>query len=379
MVLLTACWDSESIEERGFVIGTAVDLAEQKENETLLSITNQFVIPSNVQSTTTSGSSGAKPFSNVTTEGRSLYRVDQEMAKLTNKLPFFEHTKVLIISEEVIQISDMLPNLIDIYLRSLEMRRGIKVVVAKNAKQILESEPKAEKLPSIYIDDLLNTGYEKSGLYRPEVIGDIQEKLLRKSSFVLPMLTPVENRIEYAGGAVYHGHKNQMVGTLTDLELTGLNLAIGNKKSGTLETTYKDGVIITIDIENIHNKVTMDPSNLDEIIASIQIKLIGTIQEVMGSENLQTNKDLPKIEEAIVEHIKTLVETAFEKGQQELNADIFQLDFLLETRYPDVWEKVKNDWDHGKNYFSNTKLELNIETNIRSTGALIQTKSRQSE
>ena len=351
MVLLTACWDSESIEERGFVIGTAVDLAEQKENETLLSITNQFVIPSNVQSTTTSGSSGAKPFSNVTTEGRSLYRVDQEMAKLTNKLPFFEHTKVLIISEEVIQISDMLPNLIDIYLRSLEMRRGIKVVVAKNAKQILESEPKAEKLPSIYIDDLLNTGYEKSGLYRPEVIGDIQEKLLRKSSFVLPMLTPVENRIEYAGGAVYHGHKNQMVGTLTDLELTGLNLAIGNKKSGTLETTYKDGVIITIDIENIHNKVTMDPSNLDEIIASIQIKLIGTIQEVMGSENLQTNKDLPKIEEAIVEHIKTLVETAFEKGQQELNADIFQLDFLLETRYPDVWEKVKNDWDHGKNYF----------------------------
>lgn len=373
LLLLTACWDSESIEDRGFIIGTAIDLAEQKNNETILFVTNQLVIPFNVQSTTTGGSSGEEPYINISAQGKSLYQIDQEMAKLTNKLPFFEHTKVLIISEEIARTPHLLSSLLDIYIRSPEMRRGIHVVVTKKAKQLLESEPKAEKLPSIYIDELLNTGSEKAGLYRPKSIGDIQEEILRNSSFVLPILSPVEKRIEYTGGAVFHGHKSQMIDTLTNEEVTGLNLVIGNSKSGTLEINYKDS-LITVDIKNIHNKLKIDPSNLDDIKVTIQIKMTATIEEIFGKENLQTDKNLPKIEEAFSNHMQTLVKMVFEKGKSELNADIFQLDKVLESRHPKIWKKIKKDWDHGENYFSNTTLELNVETNIRTTGAVIQTK-----
>lgn len=373
LLLLTACWDSESIEDRGFIIGTAIDLAEQKNNETILFVTNQLVIPFNVQSTTTGGSSGEEPYINISAQGKSLYQIDQEMAKLTNKLPFFEHTKVLIISEEIARTPHLLSSLLDIYIRSPEMRRGIHVVVTKKAKQLLESEPKAEKLPSIYIDELLNTGSEKAGLYRPKSIGDIQEEILRNSSFVLPILSPVEKRIEYTGGAVFHGHKSQMIDTLTNEEVTGLNLVIGNSKSGTLEINYKDS-LITVDIKNIHNKLKIDPSNLDDIKVTIQIKMTATIEEIFGKENLQTDKNLPKIEEAFSNHMQTLVKMVFEKGKSELHADIFQLDKVLESRHPKIWKKIKKDWDHGENYFSNTTLELNVETNIRTTGAVIQTK-----
>ncbi|MFB4165995.1 hypothetical protein ACE1TI_19890 [Alteribacillus sp. JSM 102045] len=45
----TGFWDENAIEERGFVIGSAIDMEDNSPNEVpLMTLTNQFVIPTGV-------------------------------------------------------------------------------------------------------------------------------------------------------------------------------------------------------------------------------------------------------------------------------------------------------------------------------------------
>lgn len=374
VLILTACWDSESIEDRGFVIGTAIDLGENKENHENFLVTNQFVIPSNVPSVTNQGG-GGEPFMNISADGISLFQIDQEMSKLTNKLPFFEHLKIIIVSEEIASTPHLFSNLIDVYVRSPEMRRGIKVVISEEAKLLLNARPKAEKLPAIYIESLLEKSARRTGLYKPKVIGDIHEEILKNSSYVLPKIIPVDDRIEYEGGVVFHGTLDHMVGSLTDKEMIGLNLILGKNKSGTLEFEFDEN-IITAEIEHIQNTVSMQEVTKENLQASIDINVEASIQEVLGAEDLQTKELLKKIEYTLAEQITLLVKNTINKAQNELHADIFQLDSLLKTRHPQIWKTMKEDWVQGANYFSKTNIKVTTKADVHSIGNAVQVKEK---
>ncbi|MGM8364307.1 Ger(x)C family spore germination protein [Virgibacillus sp. W0181] len=372
---LTGCWDSASIEDRGFVIGTAIDMEEQTTKEPILSMTNQFVIPRNVPSAPTQGGTDEDPFMNITAEGKSLFQIDQEMFERTDKFLFYEHLKIIIISEKIAQTPHLFSSILDTYIRDPEMRRGIYVVIAEEAKPLLESHPKAQKMPAIFIESLLKASADRAGLLTPKIIGDVNEHLIRKSSYVLPMITPMESRIKYNGGGVFHGYKDQMVGTLTDKEMIGLNFVLTESKGAILEVN-SNGKVITGEIKKIRSKVTIDPTDVQQIKATIQIDVRVIIKEILGIENLQSKKALQKIEDTFSDHIEKLVKDIFIKAQDDFNADIFQLNYALQSRHPDVWKKIKDDWEHGANYFSQVDLNLEVETNIPSVGNTIQIEGR---
>src|SRR5690625_4500606 len=104
-ILLTGCWDSINLEERAFIVGTAIDLAdknEDNEKHPTFSVTNQIVIPAGVGVTGSEGGGGEeKPFLNITSTGTSIYSLDEELAAKSSKVPFYEHFEILIISEEI--------------------------------------------------------------------------------------------------------------------------------------------------------------------------------------------------------------------------------------------------------------------------------------
>ena len=59
MLILSGCWDEVEIEQRGFIFGVALDLAEeQSSSEENIELTSQFIIPQNLTSSTGSGGSG---------------------------------------------------------------------------------------------------------------------------------------------------------------------------------------------------------------------------------------------------------------------------------------------------------------------------------
>src|SRR5699024_12123610 len=85
--------------------------------------------------------------------GESIFAINRKMLKETSRPPFYEQLRLLVISEEVALDGDLFASMLDLFIRDQEMRRIIKVIIAEDkAKDVLEVDPKPEKLPVVHVD-----------------------------------------------------------------------------------------------------------------------------------------------------------------------------------------------------------------------------------
>src|SRR5699024_11709344 len=129
VILLTGCWDTINIEDRGFIVGSAIDLAEDDPDDPIYSITNQFVLPQSFINPAEQASD-QKAFDNITGKGRSVSRGNEEMSANSSKTHYYGDIKMLIISEELAKIDETLISLLDHYIRSVKISHDKHHIVA---------------------------------------------------------------------------------------------------------------------------------------------------------------------------------------------------------------------------------------------------------
>lgn len=128
-LLLTGCWDRIEIEERGFVVGIAIDMPKTKEigkkqekespdkpkAKGRYVLTQQMVVPGELSGSGNAqgGTGSGKAYLNVTAEGETLFDIIREVAARTSRSPYYVHFKTLVISEEVARTEGSLANVID--------------------------------------------------------------------------------------------------------------------------------------------------------------------------------------------------------------------------------------------------------------------------
>lgn len=62
-----------------------------------------------------------------------------------------------------------------------------------------------------------------------------------------------------------------------------------------------------------------------------------------------------------------------EKLQKEYKVDVIRLGEHLKQDHYQVWESVKDDWDKGENYFSNSVIDLKVNFTLREIGSSVET------
>ncbi|SFE89353.1 Ger(x)C family spore germination protein [Alteribacillus iranensis] len=367
--VLAGCWDEVAIEERGFVIGTAVDVAGENENgDPVMMLTNQFVVPAGVGAPSQQGGGDKKPYMNITDTGTSLYTIDQRMATVTRKLPFYEHLKVLVISDKVLETPHLFSSVLDIFIRNQEMRRGIKVLIAKGeAKKILEIEAEEEPLPSMYVDLLLENSEDKTGIMKVNRVGEIHEYVLAKNDYILPLFTAKKDRINYEGGIVVHGGGTTTSGELSKEEVLGLNIVKGDTDAGMIEVKVEDH-IFAYALDYTKSNIKVNPKDIENIDVTVDITSGGHITEVFGTEEQIDHKGLRDIEKAVEDQVKSRIERTISKAQNELHSDIFQIDDKLRYHHYKEWERLEGNWTDGKQLFSQADFTINVDVSVKSTG-----------
>src|SRR5699024_9715284 len=132
VLLLTGCWDTINIEDRGLIVGSAIDLAEDNADEPVYSITDLFVL----------------------------------------SLSFIN-------PEELAKQKGTLINLIDHYLRDVKIRRGTNLIVSEgDAKEVLGFQQPEGNLPAINLMQLLDNSSDRSGFFEALVLGEVQEHFI---------------------------------------------------------------------------------------------------------------------------------------------------------------------------------------------------------
>jgi len=379
IIFLAGCWDHINIEERGFVIGTAVDKAVEDSNEHInVALTNQIVSPAGL-GTPTSDSSDETPYVNLTTIGESLFAINRQMLKKTSRIPFYEHLRLAIVSEEVAHDAELFASLMDVFMRDQEMRRGIKIMIAEDkAKNVLEVDPDPEKLPVMHIDMITENAYKSMDMIKPVTLGNLHSFLLNDSSYVLPKITVLEDKVDYNGVAVFHGSNDKMVGSLNSHETKGMNLIKGGIKGGMIKFKVEDH-IMAFDIDDAKSQMEIDTNNPKSMDIYITIETEGKLAEMYGSKTLLNPSYLEKMEEKVAERIEELANQTIEKAQNELKLDILDIGKVLKRKHYSTWKKVEKDWEEGENYFANSRIHVSADVKVRETGATDRAKKREHE
>lgn len=378
--LLTGCWDRVEIEERGFVVGVAIDQAEDKgnKNQKKLMLTQQIVVPGVLEGSGSNLGGGGEigdAYLNITAEGNSMFGIIRETAARTSRSPFYEHNALIIVSMDVAS-SKLFTSILDHFLRFPEMRRGTKVLISEHkAKKVLEVTPKNEKLPAMYINSISINNFKNARMLPVSRIGDIHSKLLREEGFTVQRIIAEEEEVKISGNAVFKGKTNELVGFLDEDETMGLNLLTGDIKGGVLEFFYDDGHII-FDIKKAKHQITANVEDQENISFLIKVESEGKIAEAFESNINYNPTEMKELEEDAAAEIERYMNLTINKLQQEFKVDVIGLGSYLNDEHPDVWKKLKSNWEENNQLFTSVKIDVEAKVNIRQPGTLFKSNER---
>lgn len=374
-VFLAGCWGKVEIENRGFVIGTAIDLGERQSNgKYKLIMTNQLINPA-AASTPTNVGGAQKGFMNIRADDESLFAASRKMRSKTNLIPYYQHLKVILVSEAVLSKPGLFADVMDVFVRNHELRRGVKVFVTKDeANKILEYVPDVEKTPSMFLDKLGNNG-KNAGLIEPKKIDRLQNIFTYERSYFVPRVMLEHNEIVYEDAVVVQGSNNQMVGTLNAEETKGLLYIINPTKGGSIETTV-NGNLIDVNTISTKTKIKLTNKDKDNLAFSVKVNFEGSIEEHFGAMNLLKENTVDEIEAAIEKDIKKLMERTIERVQKEYKADVLKFGEEIRAHHYDLWKTIVDNWDRGENYFSKSTVDVKVKANITSTDASNRIKQK---
>ncbi|WP_199619965.1 Ger(x)C family spore germination protein [Paenibacillus alkalitolerans] len=387
--LSTGCWDRREIEERGFVVAAAVDIvrpeeageAETKdrtEGDMRINLTFQYVVPGRLQGGGGGGGGAGDgnttgTFTNISAEGETIFESARLMSTKTSRPPFIEHMKLLILSEEVAE-SGQLDSVLDVFLRDNESRRSVKVMVAKGeAKQILTVHPKLEKLPAIYINTISENN-KKSALLLPETrIGNVQEYLLKKSSFTVQRIMMAgENEVSVKGAAVFDG-QGRLAGYFEDEETEGLNFITDKIEGGVVRIKWKDKPI-DYEIRDSKRSIQANAAHPERIEFTLSVQSKGIIAEAQTQPDFMSPQVIEEVERKVEEDIERMMMNTISKAQDELKKDVLGLGEYLRQQDHRLWKSIEDDWENGENYFAKSKIDVKANVTVESPGNVNRTE-----
>lgn len=366
VIFLSGCWDSLEIEKRGFVTGIAVDLDSNQ-----YKLTQQIINPSSL-GTVENKDSSRKPFRNLTQTGETIMEMNRDMVKKGGRKTNVTHLELALFSEALTKEEHKFEHLMDIFLREKEMLRKVKVAIAKeDASKYLDVLPDNEHIPSAYISKLLEN---KSNLdiAQPITVGDIQNHLLTKRSFIMPLINQVnKTTLHYEGLAIYSGTKNKVVGVLTGSEAKGVNFIDTKNQTGTINININDKKV-TIELLNLKSKISLKNEEKNNLQFHIDIVVEAGIAEQYGSLDIMQEENYIKLQKTLEEEMKKITKDTISILQNQYQTDIIGLNrHLYEYHYP-LWKSIQDDWEKGEHYFQKSTVSVDVNSIFEIPGDIIK-------
>lgn len=390
--LLSGCWDYQEIEDRGYVLGLAIDKAvpipigqmDREHNEQERKIEKMPLQEGEAQYAYTiqvpvihkamikpgnqggGGSEGHKSW-DLTVVGKSFFEINREYSTRLNYPPFYEHMKVIVINEDVAK-EGILKHL-DVILRDHEMRRRTKLFVTpQEAKSVLDVSPRIDDYASLYLDILPQNATRVARMAHITDLGEVSKSIHGELDFVLPRVIATEDEIKDAGVGVFK--EGKLVGYLGEIDTIYAKFVRDAVIGGitVVESPHPTGELITLEIAE--TKTIVKPIvDGDSITMDIKVRMTYNLVEEMRQipDNTYDRKFLEEVEERANIKIQEEIKDTVNYVQKEFGADIFHFNVAMQRYAPQKWQEVKNDW---YDLFPCVDIQVTVKSQIKMTGLI---------
>ncbi len=370
---LGGCWDRKEIENRGYVLGVAIDHAAPGEGtgkkEFLAAPQGtgrrKYLVTMELPKFRKEADkeiSSAKQHLLWAAEGESMFAVARAINTKVYFAMFFEDIQTMVFSEAVAR--EGIGGLIDFWLRDAEVRRKVKLFVAPGrAEDVLKADLKVDEVNSIFIAKLPNNAERSPYFPSKATVGEISEALRGKRSFVLPFVLVEGKEVKLAKAAVFD-RRQRMIGELDEFEVYGAKLIRRELKQGVVVVANpaSPGKIAVFELYEADINVTPRLER-GKLRFSLEARFVGTLGETqsVGQDALDP-AFTTAMEQAVAAEYARMARKVYDR-QQALKVEILGLGKLVYNRYPEYWKSIKDRWE--EEIFPAVPIDINIQITVR--------------
>ncbi len=379
LTVLSGCWSSDQLSDLAIVSALAIDLNEEGQYLGTLQIINPGNIPGSLQG----GVAGTSPTVTVyTATGDNLVEMDNRITSKISRRPFFAHTSLLIISEELAR-EEGISLILDALERGLEFRNTTRVVIARDTKagDLAKVLTSVDKVPAENIRNLLESAELINGSTLNVNLQEVIKSLVTKGK------EPLIGGASILGDKEKGGGMENLQSAKPDTVLEANGMAVfkegklidwldGEKARGTL--WILDGVQTTTvnaewenEEEALAYYVIREKTNISAEMRegkptiSINVRAEGDIRSVNVPIELTNPHVVLEVEKAFEKEIKEEIEAAIEVSQEN-KTDVLGFGEVVSRSHPKEWKVLEQKWNDRS--FPELEVEVIVDAFIRRTG-----------
>jgi spore germination protein KC len=268
----------------------------------------------------------------------------------------------------------------DSFEREKDIRGHVWVCIAKDtsAKSLLDIKANnISRIPADYLEGLLDQSELSAASIN--VLNFFKQMLGKDRDPVAGVLLLEEAdhepfvRIKLSGGAVFTDDKLQ--GFLDDIETRGYHW-ITAKELNQMATLAIPSIIekdkmVTLLIQELEAQIIPKVNEGDQISFVIEVQSKGRLAELQATNGVDDRKAildyLADIEKEAEKKIEEEIKMVVDKAQQDFKADIFGFGRELNKDYPEVWNKVEENWSE---IFAQVPYTVHVDMTIRNSGLI---------
>lgn len=363
LLLLSGCWDRREIEERSNVVAIGVDLCTTGRDCRLI-VTRQIAIPGRIPLGAGEGGgtrAGDTVFV-VSNPGRDLSDSARNAQNELNRQLSLAHTRVMVFSEALARRG--LAKYMDYDRRVPDIRRLMWVVVTEGqAEAVIRARPKLERVPSLYMSDMLDDAVRTGRL--PQIfLGVFLTAASNKGEEpVAPLLRMrAPDRPALVGLAVFRGLR--MVGKLTQEEAdTYMQLKGLRRGSELLDVAMPGGGRTAL---QVYGRAAEQTFRWDgrRVHARVKIVLEAEVSELSPGVTIDDPAVMGQIESRAAAMVVSRANALVSKLQKRWDTDILGYGERVRAFLPDVWARIDN-WPAE---FARARVDVEAKVQVRRPG-----------
>lgn len=383
------CWDHREVEDLGIVLATGIDQAPGGRLRIIVQNVNPKSLGKGMAGGMAGGMGGAsaKAYRNRSVDGDTMFEAFRELSRQTPRRLFYAHNQVILISDRLARERGV-KEIMDFLERNPQIRRTTWLLVAKGDLAAILDEPgRLEDNPAQRIFGIINER-QLTSQYAVRRLGDFLQQMAGESSqpftAVIERVTNLtatpEHRNRLAEGhlsephhtlringtAVFRGDK--MAGWLNSRESRGLLWVRGEVKGGVIDIPGPEPGNGRVSLEILRSKTGLKPEISDgQVLIKLNTKVETNLGEVTGPVDVTRPETLKKIESQAAGAVRSEIESALAKAQQEYGVDIFGFGEAVHRKDPRQWKKMKENW---ADLFPGVQVQVLVDPVIRRTGMI---------
>jgi spore germination protein KC len=301
--------------------------------------------------------------------GNGIYDAIRNATLTIGRKLYFSNTRIYLVGEDICK--NNFDKLIDFLERPTSIRPNVNLCVVKGTTmEVLTAKKNDQIISAQTIQEIIESYGTSSKILNTELENIFEAESTGVTDIALPAIKVARDDqgndiITMDGTAVFK--KNILAGYLDLNETRGALWIMGKVKSGIIVTKPSNGGSVSMEIISANSKIDLITKDNKPAI-KINIDFATDVAEMQTPKDtalsVQYLKQLKALQE---EQVKKEMQAAITKVVHEYDSDVFGFGMMIFQNQPDVWRKIRADWNNG---LKNISIEVNVTSKIEHSGLI---------